>query len=159
MDAKIVLVELPSLHLVGVSCVFIGSMNENSDAHEKIPDAWHSLGHLASDNGLSTHWSLGVMTGSDEPGKMTYVACVPVDAAAPVPDGMTEVELDASAYVGCEHIGSLDSIGQTTAWFYSDYLPTSDYHVLDAAHLEIYDERFNPESPTSVVTICAPIAV
>src|SRR5580692_7401952 len=115
MDPKIVMVELPPLRLVGVSCVFIGSMNENSDAHEKIPEAWHTFGHLASDNGVSMDWTLGVMTGSDEPGKMTYVACAPVDASALVPRGMTEVDLLGAAYVGCEHVGSLNSIGQTTA--------------------------------------------
>jgi predicted transcriptional regulator YdeE len=159
MDAKIVSVELPPLHLVGVSCLFVPSMDENSDAHEKIPEAWHSLGHLAADNGLSMNWALGVMTGSDGPRKMTYVACVPADVSEAVPEAMTEVNLDGGAYVGCEHIGSLDSIGQTTAWFYGDYLPSSEYHIIEAPHVEIYDERFNPESPTSVVTICAPIAV
>jgi predicted transcriptional regulator YdeE len=159
MEPKIVNVELPAMRLVGVSCLFIGAIYENSDAHEKIPAAWHTFGHLASDNALSTEWSLGVMTGSDEPGKMEYVACVPGDASGIVPEGMTEVTLDASAYVGCEHVGSLDSFSKTTAWFYSDYLPSSEHQVIEAPHLEIYDERFNPESPTSVVTICAPIAL
>lgn len=157
MDPKIVEVELQPQRLVGVACDFVGSMDANSDAHEKIPAAWHTLGHLASANNLSTDWSLGVMTDSDQPGKMKYVACVRVDSTAFVPEGMVEVPFDGGTYVGCEHVGSLDSIGKTTAWFYRDFLPASEYHLVEAPHLEIYDERFNPESPNSVVTICAPI--
>jgi predicted transcriptional regulator YdeE len=158
MEPRIVKVELPPRRLVGVVCLFIPSMQENSDAKEKIPEAWHQLGHVAKDNHLSAHWSIGVMSGSDEPGKMRYVACVPGDASGSVPEGMMEVDFEGGTYVGCEHIGSLDSFGQTAAWFYSDFLPSSEYHVIDGPHLEIYDERFNPESPTSVVTLCAPIA-
>lgn len=48
-------------------------------------------------------------------------------------------------------------MGRTTAWFYSEYLPSSGVALRDGLHLEIYDERFNPESSDSIALICVPV--
>jgi len=70
---------------------------------------------------------------------------------------MDTLDLPGGAYVACEHVGSLDTLGATTAWFYSEYLPSSEWTIRDGYHLEIYDDRFEPESDDSVALICAPV--
>jgi len=133
-------------------------MDSNSDAAEVIPPTWRALDELVHKNNLDHSWSLAVMTLSETTGKMTYTACVPVDDALATPDGMVEILFGGGIFAGCEHVGSLDSIGATTAWFYTEYLPGSAYRIIEGPHLEIYDERFDLGSPSSIVTICAPIS-
>jgi predicted transcriptional regulator YdeE len=158
MTPEIVEVTLPPRRLVGVSCEFVGSMDTNSDAHEVIPPTWGTLDELVHKNNLDHSWSLGVMTPSETPGKLTYTACVPQDEAMATPDGMVEVLFGGGTFVGCEHVGALDTFSAAAAWFYSEYLPDSPYRVIDGPHLEIYDERFDLGSLSSIVTICAPIS-
>src|ERR1017187_9285087 len=158
MTPKIVEVVLPPSRLVGVSCDFVGAMDPNSDAKQMIPPTWERLLALTHANNLDADWALGVMTISATPGKMSYTACVPGDASGATPDGMVEVTFAGGTYVGCEHVGLLDSIGETTAWFYGQYLPTAEHQIATGPHLEIYDERFNPHLDSSIVTICAPIS-
>jgi predicted transcriptional regulator YdeE len=88
-----------------------------------IPPTWETLLALSHANNLDTDWALGVMTISATPGKMSYTACVPGDASCATPDGMVEVAFAGGTYVGCEHVGLLDSIGETTAWFYGQTFP------------------------------------
>jgi hypothetical protein len=51
----------------------------------------------------------------------------------------------------------MDTVGATTGWFYGEYLPNAEWNIRDGYHLEIYDERFDPESNESVMLICAPV--
>ncbi|MGA2970197.1 MAG: GyrI-like domain-containing protein [Acidimicrobiales bacterium] len=158
MTPKIVELTLSPRRLVGVSCEFVGSMDPNSDAGEVIPPTWGVLDELAHSNHLDHSWSLAVMTPSATSGKMTYTACVPAGDATGTPDGMAEILFGGGTFVGCEHVGQIDTIGATTAWFYSEYLPGSSYRLIEGPHLEIYDQRFELGSPSSIVTICAPIS-
>jgi predicted transcriptional regulator YdeE len=158
MELKIVELTLPPRRLVGVSCEFVGSMDPNSDAHEVIPPTWGALDTLVHKNNLGHSWSLAVMTPAETPGKLTYTACVPEDEAIGTPEGMVEVLFGGGKFAGCEHVGSLDTIGATTTWFYAEYLPNSTYCIVEGPHLEIYDERFDLGSSSSIVTICAPIS-
>jgi predicted transcriptional regulator YdeE len=158
MTPEIVEVTLAPRRLVGVSCEFVASMDSNSDASDVIPPTWGMLDELAHKNNLDHSWSIAVMTPSHHPGKLTYTACVPADDVMATPDGMVEILFDGGTFVGCEHVGPLDTLGDTTAWFYTKYLPDSQYRVGKGPHVEIYDERFDMGSPSSIVTICAPIS-
>jgi predicted transcriptional regulator YdeE len=158
MAPEIVEVTLAPRRLVGVSCEFVASMDANSDASEVIPPIWAILDELVHKNDLDHSWSLAVMTPSETPGKMTYTASVPAEEAIETPEGMVEVLFGGGTFVGCEHVGSLDTFGATTAWFYSEFLPGSTFQMIDGPHLEIYDERFDIGSPSSIVTICVPIS-
>ena len=46
-----------------------------------------------------------------------------------VPEGLSEVAFGGGTFIGCEHVGSLASIGETTAWFYRDRLPSTSYCI------------------------------
>jgi len=158
MTAKIVRVALAPERLMGVSCDFISSMDADSDAHLVIPDAWRVLFDLVDGSGPRDHWSLGIISASPEPGRMRYVACVRERESGTAPHGVVHVDFAGGTFIGCEHVGSLETIAKTTEWFYAEYLATCGLEIVEGPHVEIYDERFNPSDPTSVVTIAAPVA-
>ncbi|MGD0054830.1 MAG: GyrI-like domain-containing protein [Acidimicrobiales bacterium] len=158
MTAKIVQVVLAPARLVGVSCDFVSSMDAESDAQAVIPAAWQRLFDLVDRNAPHEHWSLGVMSDSGWPGRMSYFAGVRAVQSGVVPEGLVELAFAGGTYVGCEHVGSTETIAKTTAWFYAEYLPSSGLEIVEGPHVEIYDERFNPSDPNSVMTIGAPVA-
>ena len=117
-------------------------------------------GNLEEADEFEFGWAVGVMTpakDSDVPGAMEYFAGLVIEEMPEYHPGLQKLEVPAGLFSVCEHIGSVDELGETTQWFYSDYLPGSGAKWREAAHLEVYDERFDPESDHSVVMICAPI--
>jgi predicted transcriptional regulator YdeE len=149
--------EVPATALVGVSGVFISGMDPNSDAQKVIPQLWSRLmeshGHALHD----AHWSVGVMRDVAGTSTMSYLAAIRLEDSEGNTQGLETLELAGGSYLACEHVGPLNKIGETTAWFYSEYLPSSGTELRDDYHLEIYDDRFDPESSQSVVLICAPV--
>jgi AraC family transcriptional regulator len=143
--------------VVGVSGVFIGAMAPDTDAQKVIPQLWNQLMEIAGDNFYKARWSVGVMSDVDDGRRMNYVAAMRLSDNDGKHGGMDVVELPGGKYAGCEHVGSLDSIAATTGWFYGEFLPSSEWHLRDGYHLEVYDERFDPDSPDSVMLICAPV--
>jgi predicted transcriptional regulator YdeE len=152
---------LPAMKLVGIAANFNPINSPDANGNEVIPEIWSNLFDALDEvDEFEFGWAVGVMvpaTGADaKPGQLEYFAGLVVDA---IPDelGILKVrEVAASDYVVCEHIGEIDDLPETTAWFYTDYLPNSGVAEKQAPHLEVYDERFDPESDHSVVMICAP---
>jgi AraC family transcriptional regulator len=143
--------------VVGVSGVFIGATAPDTDAHTVIPQLWIQLMEAAGADFYEANWSVGVMSDADDGKKMNYVAAMRLSDSGGRHDGLDVVDLPGGKYVACEHVGSLDRLAATTGWFYGEYLPSSGLRVRDGYHLEIYDERFDPESSDSVVLICVPV--
>ncbi len=156
MTPRVTDVTLPPMRLAGLSGEFVSAMQPNSDAHIVIPQLWDRLNGLANQGGDHHRWSAGLMNDAAL-GKMIYTAAVRLDDEEVASDELEIVDFPGGSYVGCEHVGSLDTIGETTAWFYATYLPTSGRVLRGGIHVEIYDERFDPHSSDSVVVICAPI--
>jgi AraC family transcriptional regulator len=156
MTPTVTEVSLPPMRLAGVSGEFVSGMQPNSDAHVVIPELWDRLNSLTNLGEDHHHWSAGIMNDAAS-GKMKYTAAVRLDVGEEASNELEIVDFPGGSYVGCEHVGSLETIGETTAWFYSTYLPTSGRALREGPHVEIYDERFNPHSSDSVVVICAPI--
>jgi predicted transcriptional regulator YdeE len=149
--------ELAPTTVVGVSGVFIGAMAPQSDAHTVIPQLWIQLMQSVGDDFYNANWSVGVMSDAEDGNKMNYLAGMRLSDRDGQRDGMDVIELRGGKYVACEHVGSIDGLGATTGWFYGEYLPTSAWKIRNGYHLEIYDERFNPDSDDSVMLICAPV--
>jgi len=154
---KVVEMDLAPTTVVGVSGVFTGAMEPDSDAMEVIPQLWKRLMEATGEHFFTAQWSVGVMNDIGDGAKMNYLAAIRLDDSGGQHEGLEVVELAGGKYVACEHVGSLDSLAATTAWFYSDYLATSGLRVRNAYHLEIYDERFDRHAPDSVMLICAPV--
>ncbi|MEN9990137.1 MAG: hypothetical protein RL508_1116 [Actinomycetota bacterium] len=153
---------LPAMKVLGLSRNFFGMMAPTSNGHEVIPELWGQLFDTLDDfEEFEFGWAVGLMSpvfGPDaKPGEMQYFAGLVVEAEPESHPGLTMREVEAGQYAICEHIGTLEDLGETTAWFYGEYLPSSNLAEREAYHLEVYDERFDPESDHSVVMICAPI--
>jgi AraC family transcriptional regulator len=150
-------IEVPATVVVGVSGQFISGLEPNSDAHEVIAGLWGRLieshGHAFYD----AHWSVGVMSDVEGSSKMNYLAAIRLEDSEHNTQGLETLELPGGSYLACEHVGPLGNLGQTTAWFYTEYLPSSGVQLRKGYHLEIYDDRFDPESQDSVMLICAPV--
>lgn len=154
--------ELPGMTLVGLTAQFVSIMAPNPDADDVIPVLWGKVfDALEQVDEFEFGWAVGLILPSSvpdaKPGQMEYFAGLIVDAT---PDELGSLEvrqIKASNYVVCEHLGSLDELAETTRWFYEEYLPTAGFTERVAPHLEVYDERFDPDSSESVVMICAPI--
>jgi AraC family transcriptional regulator len=154
---------LPAMRLIGFAQDFNGLMSENPNGPDVVPDIWGQLFDLLDDSDeFEFGWAVGVLTPSKDPnakpGTMEYFAGLVIDDAPEEHPGLEIRQLEASNYLICEHLGSLDELADTTAWFYSDYLPGAGFTEKAAPHLEVYDERFDPDSSESVVMVCAPIA-
>jgi predicted transcriptional regulator YdeE len=89
--------------------------------------------------------------------KMNYLAAIRLEDSEHNTQGLETLELPGGSYLACEHVGPLSTFRQTAVWFYSEYIPSSGVQLRKGYHLEIYDDRFDPESKDSVVLICAPV--
>ena len=154
---------LPAMTLVGYAEDFVSAMVPDSDASEVIPEIWGTVFDLLEEaDEFEFGWAVGVISPSQDrapkPGQLKYFAGLVTDGIPESHPGLEVVKLESSNYLVCEHLGSLDELAETTKWFYDEYLPTAGFNVIDGPHLEVYDERFDPDSDQSVVMICAPIA-
>lgn len=145
----------PTMHLLGVAGDFVSGLEPGSNAHLVIPALWSQLEQVLGDESAALKWSVGVMVSVGP--AMRYFAGVSEGAVKNPSAELLSVEVPSGAYAICEHVGSLAELPATTAWFYSELLPTSGLIPRDAPHLEVYDERFDPQSADSVVMICAPV--
>jgi predicted transcriptional regulator YdeE len=154
---KVTTIEVPTTTLVGVSGQFTSGLQPDPDAHEVIPQLWERLSEVVGDALRDSHWAIGVMNDVEGSSKMNYLAAIRLDDNDGRTDDLEIVDLPGGNYLACEHVGTLDTLGQTTAWFYGQHLPSLGTALRDGYHLEIYDERFDLESADSVVLICAPV--
>ena len=161
MSSRIVNVALPNLTLIGLSDTFYALGSVKANGAQVIPGIWEkSMDATDELDNFEMGWAVGVMTpvvGPEaEPGKLNYFAGFAVESVPEYLGELSVLKLAASDYLVCEHIGDLDELPETTEWFYTEYLPTAGIQEKDAPHLEVYDERFDPESEDSVVMICVP---
>lgn len=92
------------------------------------------------------------------PGKpFTYMAGWAVTKVEAIPDGMSVREIPEGDYAVFEHLGALDTLGQTYDKIYREWLPASEYEVDHRDDLELYDERFEYGQPESVMEIWIPV--
>jgi predicted transcriptional regulator YdeE len=148
MEPKIV--RLPAFTVVGMK--YRGKSEQN-----EIPQLWSRfvprIGEIQHrPPGGPTY---GVMDHYDETtGEYDYVASLPVDRAADLPDGMVAVEVPAAQYavVDC----TLPEIGaaykQINAW-----VAQSEYERAPTPDFEYYGPGFNPQDPGSVMSLYLPI--
>ena len=153
---------LPAMKVIGMSRHFFGLMAPQANGHEVIPELWGQLFDALDDiEEFEFGWAVGLMSpvfGPDaKPGEMEYFAGLVIESEPESHSSLSVREVAGGQYAVCEHIGTLDDLGETTAWFYGEYLPASQVFEREAYHLEVYDDRFDPESDHSVVMICAPI--
>ncbi len=147
---------LPPQILLGVSTTFRGALEEDANYETAVPALWRQLDDIVSANDLQPLRRVGLMSLTETLGVMRYDACIPTTVECP---GLSPISFPGGRYICVEHEGLLSDLATTVRWFYGEYLPTSSYEVVDGYHVELYDPRFNPTSPASILTIGAPYRV
>jgi len=87
----------------------------------------------------------------------TFIAGMEVSDTSDVPEGMMAHAVPAAEYAVFEHHGPMDRMHQSYEYIFGVWLPENAYQMADADSLEIYDERFKPESPDSIFEIWIPV--
>jgi AraC family transcriptional regulator len=123
-----------------------------------IPNLWQQFGprmeevkHLA-EPGVS----YGLMDNlNKDMSELDYMAGNPVEKVADLPAGMTFWDVPANTYAVFE--ATLPTIGDTFGYIYNTWLPTSGYQQGAGPYFERYGETFNPDDPSSKLSIYIPV--
>ena len=149
MEPKIV--DRPAFTVVGVK---YHGKNENNE----IPQMWQAFGPWAAKIQHIVNPSIcyGISANMDQStGEFDYIAGVEVDSVADIPEGMVTWDLPGGTYavVTC----TLPTIGETFQYIYHTWLPQSGYQCTGTPDYELYDEKFDPQDPSSTFDLYIPI--
>ena len=151
MEPKII--EKPGFTVVGIR--YFGK-NEKGE----IPALWGDLMKRSGEikNKSRVMESYGLMGMMDKEGNFEYIACLPVDKVAELPEGMVSRKIDDTKYLVFTHVGDAEKMKKTYDFVYNKYCPDCGKEVrYDTYHFELYDERFKNFAPDSEFDIYVPI--
>lgn len=80
-----------------------------------------------------------------------------VQSAEYIPSGMTLRTIPEARYAVFEHRGTIDTLGDTYKYIFSDWLPKHKVRALGQDIFEKYDSRFSFDSEDSVMEIWVPV--
>ena len=153
IEARIV--ESPAMTFVGLEVSFNHGLSKDSTAAQVIGPLWGQFGcraeEVANRVGREMH---GVIYGRPEterkhPDELQYIAAVQVSAADKLPPNMVARTIPAATYAVFLHRGPIQGITNTVREIYREWIPQSGYQHAEIADIELYDSRFDCESPTS----------
>ncbi len=134
---------------------YIGK-NENGE----IPQMWGAFNARSADfaqvniNSNDCYGLCFAHPQNAQEGEFEYVAAVEVDNDQNLPEGAVYREVPAYRYAVFTHKGKLDTLGETYQYIYETWLPQSGYEIHpDKYDMEVYDERFIPDSDDSALDI------
>jgi AraC family transcriptional regulator len=150
------------MRVAGLSTVCATATNPQRDAAlRRIPRLWDEFFARAHELGLGTSGVYyGVSTPADDnvpPLQMNYLAGMAVPASLTLPDGFTDVWVPEGNYLHFTHEGPAENVDETAHELYERYLPSSGLTQRLAPHLELYDERFEHDSPTCEFDLLVPV--
>lgn len=159
------IVTLPARRFAGLQSRFISAVAADSDNLQVIPRLWQSFFarvHEIEPAEPGVFYGLcecGDALGEEttRPDEIFYLASAPLAARATVPKGMTTWMSPAGTYARFIHRGRVERIGETVAYIYGKWLPTSSYESGPGPDLERYDSGFDPHSDTSILEIYVPL--
>lgn len=156
--------KLPQFEVVGLGTKFISILSPEKNNHLVIPKLWDEyLSRQKEITNKSKPYDLGVCmpVGNDmpksHPDECFYLACTEVKDLAHVPLGMVTRTIPAGEYAVFTHKGLLSKLDHTMNYIYGSWLPKSGRKLREAPDLELYDQRFNPNSEQSEFDIYIPI--
>lgn len=152
------IVTLPSRLVVGLGRPFISALSPKHDNHIVIPGIWSDfiplMNHIPD---RSNSDCLGCVFCDDRESRCFYLACVEVSRADALPAPLEARQIPGGRHAVFTHRGPVDNIGHTMGYIYGAWLPGSGHKLRQAPEIEVYDDRFDPASPNSEMSICIPI--
>jgi len=155
-------IELPARTLIGISADFYGAMSPKFNGQEVLGPIWGQVHAKRAELGIPAD---AMMISATQPadtdeaanGLLNQFVGIVVDSIPADVKGLEVMELEAGLYAATEHVGGMETLVDSVRKFYSELLPGSGCTQRSGLHLEIYDERFDMTSPTSIMTIAAPM--
>ncbi len=139
---------LPTMTLRGRRVVATAAEMANVAEDAPAASLWRAVLALTSLN-PRTSVRYGLLRALPD-GKVEYLACVWASDVAS--EDMELVTVEGGYFIGAEHVGDVATLGESVRWFYDEYLPTSGYVRRNEWHVEIFDPRFDPADPESILT-------
>jgi AraC family transcriptional regulator len=152
--------EMPAQVMVGMPTYFYDVGSERNNIGEKLPSLWAEfMSRFDEVEGKLPGVACGVIRQAESSSEqLQYVAAAHVQSGGhPVPRGMVELEIPGATYAVFEHEGLPKDIDLTVSYVYSTWLMRSGMRHTYGPDLEIYDERYQPDSPNSIVLYAIPV--
>lgn len=156
--------DCPEKLIVGMGATFISVLSPDRNNFIVIPKLWseyiaraHEIPHRTGGCGIGLCTRPPEGCARAHPEECYYVAGTEVTKIENVPAGMTSIKAPAGRYAVFTHKGKVELIGHTMNYIYSTWLPRSGVELREAPDLEIYDNRFNPNSDDSELDIWIPV--
>ena len=86
-----------------------------------------------------------------------YVAALPVTTVNKIPDGMVKIDIPGGRYAVFTHKGRIADLPKTLDYIWGEWVPSGACKTRSAPDLEVYDDRFDPNSTDSEFDIYIPI--
>lgn len=152
------------MKLVGMNTQFISIMSPEKNNHILLPKLWDAylprsgeIAHRKDSRHIGLCEAIPNVGVKRHPDEFFYLAGTEVNRIESIPTGMVAKCVPAGRYAVFTHKGSLEKLEYTMNYIYGSWLPRSGEKLRDAPDLEIYDDRFLPESEESELDIYLPI--
>lgn len=164
MQPKIITID--TKQIVGLSTRFISIMSQEKNNHIVIPKLWDTFfNQISSVKNRANSSLIGVCSYISDPSKKNhpdecfYLAGAEVSniESEATPTEMESLTVPAGRYAVFTHKGPLSKLDHTMNYIFGSWLPKSKEELRDAPDLEIYGDRFNPNSEDSEFEILIPI--
>ena len=125
----------------------------------RIPQVWAQFGARAEEiEDVVPGVGYGLCCPADERGHFRYVAGIEAAASAPVPDGMEAVIVPDDRYAVFMHSGHISDMPKTVYTIWNKTMPEADLSPSGGIEIELYDQRFDPQTGRGSVEVWVPIA-
>ena len=148
--SELQIVERPAMTVVGM-------LYHGPGMSPEIPQLWDKFGpRMESIEGsVNPMVSYGVCANMDmQTGLFDYLAAVEVEENAPVPDDMVRWAVPGGHFALIP--ATLSTIGDAYQ-LAENLISDAGYQRAGSLEYELYDERFDPAQPDSVLYICFPV--
>ncbi|MGB5395487.1 MAG: GyrI-like domain-containing protein [Lutimonas sp.] len=155
----ITIVELESTTLAGIKIKTNLQKNEAVALWKKFKPRVNEISHRKGDRFYSVQYYIDF-----DPIQFTSEtvfdrwAAVEVENGEKLPVGMKKLVIPTGIYATFVHTGTVMDFSKAMYYFFSDWLPNSDYVLENHPHFEVFDHRYlGPQNPDSVEEVFIPI--
>lgn len=145
---KPAILELPTLHLLGISARFIPPMSPGADNTDVIPKLYARfcplLRKLPPPQDKYIYGAARCPADEDrrQPDEREYLASINVGSEVKAPSGFELWRIPAGTYACFTHRGPVSRLGETINYAFGTWLPRSKFVHADGPNLDRQDERF-----------------
>ncbi|MET0984440.1 MAG: GyrI-like domain-containing protein [Steroidobacteraceae bacterium] len=127
-------------------------------ARAGIPAQWQRfapyIGHVSGQTGS---YAYGVCYNTDDEANMDYLCGVQVQGFASIPPDFARLRIAPQHYAVFHHAEHISAIGETFRAIFGQWLPASDYEIVDAPLFERYTSSFDGRTGMGGLEVWVPV--